>query len=75
MRYALLLMSMLLLAPPAGAVDVGDRAPGFKADSTAGTIRLDDYAGRKNVVLAFYYNDFRRGDRLFAPLRRRHVEF
>ena len=34
---------------------VGDTAPDFTLNSTAGKpIRLSDYQGKKNVVLAFY---------------------
>ena len=37
------------------AVQVGDEAPDFTAQSTAGKISLSDYRGEKNVVLALYY--------------------
>lgn len=40
---------------------VGDPAPLFEAPSTAGTIGLKDYRGKKAVVLAFYYADFTSG--------------
>ena len=36
----------------------GDKAPDFEAESTAGRVNLADYAGKKHVVLAFYYADF-----------------
>ena len=45
----------------AGALDVGDAAPPFEAESTMGTIRLSDYLGKKHVLLAFYYQDFTGG--------------
>jgi peroxiredoxin Q/BCP len=61
MRWIVLLTVLLLAAAPAAAVDVGDKAPEFEAESTAGTIRLSDYAGKKHVVLAFYYKDFTSG--------------
>lgn len=44
-------------------VDVGDEAPDFELEATGDTagkggpgkkIRLSDYRGKKNVVLAFY---------------------
>ncbi len=35
------------------AVEVGDRASHFEAESTKGPIRLADYQGKQNVVLAF----------------------
>jgi peroxiredoxin Q/BCP len=40
------------------ALDVGDKAPLFEAPSSKGTIRLADYQGVKNVVLAFYFAAF-----------------
>ena len=40
-------------------VNVGDRAPDFELDSTAGEkVKLDDFKGKKNVLLAFYPLDF-----------------
>jgi peroxiredoxin len=40
-------------------VNVGDRAPDFELDSTAGEkVRLADFKGKKNVLLAFYPLDF-----------------
>ena len=40
-------------------VNVGDRAPDFELDSTAGEkVRLSDFQGSKNVLLAFYPLDF-----------------
>ena len=51
----------LAAAVPAGAAQVGAPAPLFEADSSAGTIRLVDYQGKKNVLLAFYYADFTGG--------------
>jgi peroxiredoxin len=40
----------------AGAsLKVGDRAPGFALpDQNGKTVRLSDFLGKKNVVLAFY---------------------
>jgi peroxiredoxin Q/BCP len=51
----------LAAAVPAGAAQVGAAAPLFEADSSAGPIRLVDYQGKKNVLLAFYYADFTGG--------------
>lgn len=48
----------LLLPAIAGANLVGQPAPDFSGESTFGTIRLGDYAGKKNVILAFYFADF-----------------
>lgn len=40
-------------------ITVGDRAPDFELDSTAGEkVRLSDFQGKKNVLLAFYPLDF-----------------
>lgn len=50
-----------LFAGPAGALEVGDPAPEFSAESTAGTLHLTDYRGKKNVLLAFYFKDFTGG--------------
>ncbi len=59
-RLMTLLVQGALAALPAGAlaVEVGDPAPLFEANSTQGPIRLADYQGKQNVVLAFYYADF-----------------
>jgi peroxiredoxin Q/BCP len=47
-----------LTAIGAQALEVGQKAPPFEAQSTQGTIRLADYQGKKHLVLAFYYADF-----------------
>ncbi len=48
--------SALLFAPSAAqALSVGDKAPTFAAQSNQGEITLDQYLGKKNVVLAFYF--------------------
>jgi thioredoxin-dependent peroxiredoxin len=42
----------------ATALKVGDRAPDFSLPShPAGTISLQDFSGKKNVILAFYPKD------------------
>jgi peroxiredoxin Q/BCP len=51
----------LAAAVPARAAQVGSAAPLFEAESSAGPIRLADYQGKKNVLLAFYYADFTGG--------------
>lgn len=58
---AILMTAVLLLAGPAHALEVGDRAPDFEAPSTGGTVRLSDYRGEKHVLLAFYFKDFTGG--------------
>jgi len=50
-----------LAVPPAHAVEVGQEAPPFEADATTGPLRLADFRGAKNVLLAFYYQDFTGG--------------
>ena len=45
----------------AASADVQDKAPVFEAESTKGTIRLADYLGKKNVLLAFYFKNFTSG--------------
>lgn len=44
----------------AHALEVGEKAPAFEAQSTWGTVRLSDYLGARNVVLSFYFADFTR---------------
>lgn len=57
-RISTLLMALLAAAIPSHAVDVGDMAPLFTAESTGGEISLGDLLKKGNVVLAFYYADF-----------------
>lgn len=55
--------------PQEGPLKVGDRAPGFPSPlpSTAGerpgakTIDLEEFLGRRNIVLAFYVADWTGG--------------
>jgi hypothetical protein len=53
-------MSLVAIGPqPAKAVEVGDPAPGFSLASTTGAdISLDDFRGKKWVLLEFYASDF-----------------
>ncbi len=51
----------LAAALPARAAQVGKAAPLFAADSSTGKIALEDYRGKKNVLLAFYFADFTGG--------------
>jgi hypothetical protein len=60
-----LLGTILAIAPvlgpsrPAGAVEAGDPAPGFRLPSTSGLdIALGDFTGKKWVFLEFYALDF-----------------
>lgn len=60
-----LLVGGMLLALGASqgfALQVGDKAPEFELPSTTGkTIKLDDYLGKKSVVLFFYIGAFTKG--------------
>jgi len=69
-----LLMSALLLGtlaaqtaapqspPPDPKIKVGDTAPDFSLrDQTGKQVKLSDFAGKKNVVLAFYIFAFTGG--------------
>ena len=58
---ALLVGSMLLAlgASQGFALQVGDKAPAFELPSTTGEkVKLDDYLGKKSVVLFFYIGAF-----------------
>jgi cytochrome oxidase Cu insertion factor (SCO1/SenC/PrrC family) len=49
-------------AAPQTHLKVGDRAPDFELTDTEGqTVRLSDFRGKKNVVLAFYVLAFTGG--------------
>ena len=49
-------------APPQTHLKVGDRAPDFELTDTEGQpVRLADFRGKKNVVLAFYVLAFTGG--------------
>ena len=58
---ATLLLGLAAARPAHAAVQAGAAAPLFEADSSAGPIRLADYQGKKNVLLAFYFADFTGG--------------
>jgi peroxiredoxin len=55
-----ILIMVLLTALPeiSDAIEVGEKAPGFEAVSTHGTVILSEFEGNKHVVLALYYADF-----------------
>ena len=59
--FAVLAALFAALPRAAGALEVGDPAPSFEADSTTGPINLSDYKGKQNVLLAFYFKDFTGG--------------
>ena len=62
----LLMMSVVAVAqqpsPPKTNLKVGDPAPDFTLPSTTGEkVKLSDFKGKKNVVLAFYVLAFTGG--------------
>ena len=54
--FAIFLLSLAPLMSM--ALERGDNAQPFKADSTAGMVSLADFAGEKSVVLALYFAVF-----------------
>jgi peroxiredoxin Q/BCP len=55
----ILLLATLIVGTVAQAVEVGDKAPDFTLPSTKGDpISLNQFLGKKNVVLEFYVLDF-----------------
>jgi hypothetical protein len=40
------------------ALAAGEKAPPFRAQSTQGPVGIEDYHGKRNVVLAYYFRDF-----------------
>jgi hypothetical protein len=55
----LLLMCIISSVPLVMAVEIGDKAPGFDLPSTTGeTISLNQFKGKKNVLIQFYTLDF-----------------
>ena len=58
---AMVMLACLLITPVTSfGLEVGDKAPAFSGESTHGTIRLSDFNGKKNVVLALYFAIFTR---------------
>lgn len=48
--------------PATTSLKVGDKAPDFEINDTTGTkVKLSDFRGKKNVVLAFYVLAFTGG--------------
>jgi peroxiredoxin len=59
MFLCLLIFFVLSGAGLATAVDVGDPAPDFNLPSTTGeAISLNQFKGKKNVLIQFYTMDF-----------------
>ena len=60
--FALSAFGQAAPAPPPMTLKVGDVAPDFTLSDTEGTkVKLSDYRGKKNVVLAFYVLAFTGG--------------
>jgi cytochrome oxidase Cu insertion factor (SCO1/SenC/PrrC family) len=56
---AILILCSLIVGTVAQAVEVGDKAPDFTLPSSKGDpISLNQFLGKKNVVLEFYVLDF-----------------
>jgi peroxiredoxin len=50
-----LIATLVAQAPPKTHLKVGDTAPDFELQSTQGKkVKLSDFRGKKNVVLAFF---------------------
>jgi len=55
----MLLARLLVVASVATALEVGDKAPDFTLPSTTGVkISLNQFRGKKHVLLEFYIADF-----------------
>ena len=61
MLCAVLILLLTAVPLAALALETGGKAPDFEAESTMGTLKLSDYLGKKNVLLAFYFKDFTGG--------------
>jgi hypothetical protein len=56
---AMIIFAGLSLSPVRSfGIGVGDKAPAFSGESTHGSIRLADFAGKQNVILALYFAIF-----------------
>ena len=60
--FALAAFAQSNVATPTAKLKVGDMAPDFTlTDTKATSVKLSDYRGKKNVVLAFYVLAFTGG--------------
>ena len=52
----------MFFSPRNSSVKVGDQAPDFAlTDQDGSTVKMSDFRGKKNVVLAFYIKAFTSG--------------
>lgn len=52
----------MFFSPRNGLVKVGDQAPDFTlTDQNGATVKMSDFRGKKNIVLAFYVKAFTSG--------------
>ena len=59
MYLALAVLAIQALFPaPVFALVTGEKAPLFRAPSTQGPVGIEDFRGKTNVVLAYYFRDF-----------------
>ena len=61
MLCAVLILLLAAVPLAALAMETGGKAPAFESESTMGPVKLADYTGKKNVLLAFYFKDFTGG--------------
>lgn len=60
--FSLAIIGQTAPKPPTTHLKIGDEAPDFTLTDTSGKpIKLSDYKGKKNVVLAFYVLAFTGG--------------
>jgi hypothetical protein len=56
--FIFLFVSFLMFPTSSFALNIGDKAPEFTAQSNQGALSLTDFEGKKNVVLALYFAVF-----------------
>ena len=53
-----IVLGIFLIPATTLGLTVGHKAPAFIGESTQGTIRLADFAGKQHVILALYFAIF-----------------
>jgi peroxiredoxin len=62
LTFAASIFGQVTPVAPTGGLNVGDMAPDFTLSDTAGVkVKLSDFRGKNNVVLAFYIFAFTGG--------------